>query len=90
MMTKGLADLSDHLFAQMARLDDPNLKSTDIEVEAKRAEAMVAISDQIISGAKTQLEAAKLFANHGTKVLDHLPQIKRGDGNAAKIEQVKE
>lgn len=91
-MTKGIADLTDHLFSQMARLDDPNLKTSDIEAEAKRAAAMVAVSDQIIGSAKTQIEAAKLYANHGDKILRHLPQV-RGETNApahTQIEQAKE
>lgn len=85
-MTKGLADLTDHLFAQMARLDDPNLKASDIEAEAKRAAAMVSVSDQILNGAKLQVDAAKLFASHGSKVLDHLPQVRR-ETPAQQIEQ---
>lgn len=90
-MTKGIADLTDHLFAQLARLDDPNLKPQDIEAEAKRAAAMVAVSDQILGSAKTQLEAAKLFASHGEKILRHLPQV-RGETTApahTQIEQAK-
>jgi hypothetical protein len=90
-MTKGLFDLTDHLFAQMARLDDPDLKPADIEVEAKRAAAMVAVSDQIIGGAKVQIDAAKLFAVHGAKLLPQLPQIGR-EGRAPahpQIEQAK-
>lgn len=83
-MSKGIADLTDHLFAQMARLDDPALKPDQIEAEAKRAAAMVSVSDQIINGAKTQLEAAKLYANHGEKILRHLPQVGREPADSSK------
>lgn len=89
-MSKGLTDLKEHLFAQMARLDDPNMTPEQIETEAKRAAAMVSVSDQIISGAKTQIEAAKLYANHGPMILQHLPQVgPTAENNAKKIEQAK-
>ncbi|MDN5786521.1 hypothetical protein [Pseudorhodobacter sp.] len=88
-MSKGLADLSDHLFAQMARLDDPNLKPEEIETEAKRAAVMVSVSDQIIGGAKMQIDAAKLFATHGAAVLPHLPQIGRQARTDLQIEKTK-
>lgn len=35
----------------------------------------MAVADQITANAKTQLVAAKLFAEHGQAVLPHLPQI---------------
>lgn len=85
-MTKGIADLSDHLFAQMARLDNPNLTNQQIEAEAQRAVAMVAVSDQIINGAKISIAAATLFANQGDKVLPHLPRIARESPASATIQ----
>ena len=89
-MAKGLSDLTDHLFAQMTPLDDPNLKPDQTESEAKRAGAMVSVSDQIICDAKPQLEAAKLYANHGEKILRHLPQVGREPADTAKqIDQAK-
>jgi len=40
----------------------------------------VALADQVTNNAKTQLVAAKLFAEHGQAVLPHLPQIGKGEG----------
>lgn len=75
-MTKNsLGDLNDHLFAQIERLGDEGLSPEDIEREAKRAEALVSVADKITDIAKTSLSAAKLYAEHGDRVLGHLPRI---------------
>lgn len=75
-MTKNrLTDLNDHLFAQLERLGDENLSGEQIEAEAKRADAIVALADQVTKNADTMLKAARLFADHGERVLPLLPQI---------------
>ncbi|SFJ32849.1 hypothetical protein [Albimonas pacifica] len=75
-MTKNrLSDLTDHLFAQLERLSDEGLDAEHLEQEVKRADAIVAISDQVIANGELQLKAAKLFAEHGAGVLPMLPQI---------------
>lgn len=76
-MKNRMSDLNDHLFAQLERLSDEALTPEDLEKEAKRAESIVAVSDQIIRNADTQLKAAKIFAEHGAGVLSMLPQIGR-------------
>lgn len=70
-----LSELNAHLFAQLERLDVENLTPDQIEAEAKRAEAIVAVADRITENAKVQLNAAKLFAEHGAGVVSYLPQI---------------
>jgi glycerol-3-phosphate dehydrogenase len=76
MMTKNkLADLNDHLFAQLERLSDEAMSAEDIEKEVARATAMVEVADRITENAKLTLSAAKLFAEHGAQVLPYLPQI---------------
>ncbi|WCE67936.1 hypothetical protein PL335_06210 [Sulfitobacter faviae] len=75
-MTKNkLTDLNDHLFAQLERLSDEDMDEKAIAKEVQRASAMVSVADKITSNADLQLKAAKLFAEHGEKVLNHLPQI---------------
>ena len=75
-MTKNkLTDLNDHLFAQLERLSDEDMDEKAIAKEVQRASAMVSMADKITSNADLQLKAAKLFAEHGEKVLNHLPQI---------------
>lgn len=74
-MTYKLSDLNDHLFAQLDRLRADTLTAEQIETEAKRAQAIVAVADTIADTARLQLQAAKLFAEHGQQVLPMLPQI---------------
>lgn len=74
-MKNKLSNLNDHLFSALERLNDDELTSEQIETEAKRAEAIVAIADQITENGKLRLSAAKLFAEHGAAILPHLPQI---------------
>lgn len=75
-MTKNkLGDLNNHLFAQLERLADEDLSAEQIEQEVKRTEAIVKIADQITDNASLQLQAAKLFAEHGQAVLPMLPKI---------------
>lgn len=74
-MKNKLSDLNNHLFAQLERLSEESLTAEQIEQEAKRAQAIVSVADQIVQGAEMQLRAAKLFADHGAQILPMLPQI---------------
>lgn len=74
-MKNKLVDLNDHLFAQLERLADEDMSAEDIDMEVKRAEAMVSVADQITGNAELRLKAARLYADHGDKILPHLPQI---------------
>lgn len=75
MVKNKLGDLNNHLFAQLERLADETLTPKQIETEANRAKAIVAISDQVIENSKLKLGAAKLFAEHGDKMLPLLPEV---------------
>ncbi len=77
-MKNKLPDLNNHLFAQLERLTDEGLSAEQIENEVKRADAVVALSDQIVSGMKLQLDAAKLVAVHGDRFLKQLPMLTNG------------
>lgn len=61
-MTKNtLADLNNHLFEQMERLnDDDDLTDEELEKEIRRADAMKDIATQIISNAQIVLKATEL------------------------------
>jgi len=78
-MKNKLSDLNDHLFEQLERLNDDSLTPADLEREAKRGSAMVAVADQIIRNATVQLAAAKLVADHGKGTgrdpMSYLPAI---------------
>lgn len=75
-MTKNrLSDLNDHLFAQLERLTEEGLDPERVTAEVRRSEAVVALADQIVGNAELALKAAKLYAEHGEKVMKMLPQI---------------
>jgi chitodextrinase len=69
------AELNKFLFAALERLDVENMTPEQIEAEATRAEAIVQVADRITENTKATLQAAKLYAEHGDKILKHLPQI---------------
>ena len=62
MAKNKLSDLNDHLFAALERLNDEELTAEQIESEAKRADAIMGISDKIIANAKITLDAMKLIS----------------------------
>jgi len=75
-----LSDLNNHLFAQLERLGEEDLDADKIEQEAKRADAIVQVADQIIRNADLQLKAVGILANHGDRFKPMLTMI--GSGNA--------
>lgn len=69
-----MSDLNNHLFAMLDRLRDaPDADA--VEIECKRADAVVQLADQVTNNARTAIGAAKLYAEHGQTVLPMLPQI---------------
>lgn len=64
-MTKNRLDnLNDHLFAQIERLCEENMTPEQIEREARRSIALVALADQTVRNAALQLQAAKIIHDH--------------------------
>lgn len=74
-MKNKLSDLNDHLFMQIERLNDEDLDAEKIEVEAKRAEAIVSLADQIVRNADLQLKAVNILADHGDRFAPHLTML---------------
>ncbi|RHW17171.1 hypothetical protein D1610_11520 [Sphingomonas gilva] len=74
-MKNKLIDLNNHLFAQLERLSDEELTAEQIEVEVKRADAIVAVSEQVVRGAALTLQAVKVLADHGDRFKPHLAMI---------------
>ncbi|NII81700.1 MULTISPECIES: hypothetical protein [unclassified Pedobacter] len=62
MARNKIADLNDHLFAQLERLNDEDLSKEDLDKEIDRAKAMSGIANQIINANKLTLEAVKLVS----------------------------
>lgn len=55
-------DLNNHLFEQLERLNDTDLKGDDLKEEIERSKAVAGISKNIIENSKLALEAEKLKA----------------------------
>lgn len=78
-MKNKLSDLNNHLFAQLERLGEEDLTAEQIEQEGKRAEAIVAVAEQIVRNADIQLKAASIIANHGDRFIPMLPQLGKSE-----------
>lgn len=81
-MKNKITDLNNHLFAQLERLGEEGLSADQIDLEVKRTEAMVAVSEQIVRSATVSLKAAELVAEHGFRVGDNLPPLLTAKGEA--------
>ena len=62
-MKNTLGDLNNHLFAQLERLGDEELKGEELQEEIVRAKSVTAIASQIISNGNLVLEAEKFKAD---------------------------
>ncbi|ARB12900.1 hypothetical protein [Vibrio anguillarum] len=58
-MKNKLADLNDHLFAQLERLSEEDTKGDALLEEINRAKAVTSVSKEIISNASLLLDAVK-------------------------------
>lgn len=75
-MTKNrLSDLNDHLFTQMERLCEEGITAEKVELEVRRTDAIVEVSEQIVRNAELQLRAVALVAQHGDRFFTHLPML---------------
>ena len=63
-MKNTLADLNDHLFAQLERLGDEGLKDETLQKEIDRAKAITSVSKSIVENGALQLRALELKAEH--------------------------
>lgn len=62
-----LADLNNHLFATLERLNDDELMETNAETEIQRANAVSSVATQIINNAQLALKAEEFKAEYGLK-----------------------
>ncbi|MBL1437884.1 MAG: hypothetical protein COB08_017005 [Rhodobacteraceae bacterium] len=74
-MKNKMKDLTNHLFAQLERLGEEDLTPEQIATECDRSKAIVSVAGQLVANGDLQLKAAKLYAEHGDKLLPMLPQI---------------
>ena len=73
MARNKLADLNNHLFAQLERLEDEELTPEQLKSEVSRAGAISKIASQVIQNAKITIDAMKLVADGKIK-MDELPE----------------
>ncbi|EPQ5229183.1 hypothetical protein LN149_002286 [Providencia stuartii] len=63
MMKNNLEDLHNHLFAQLERLSDEDLKDNELKAEINRAKALSAVASQIISNGQLAINVQRLAYN---------------------------
>lgn len=68
-MKNTLGDLNMHLFAQLERLSDEDIKGEALEEEIERAKAVTSIANQIISNGTLVLQAQKFHTEFKSKDL---------------------
>lgn len=74
MSRNTLVDLNNHLFAQLERLGDEELKASQLDFEMQRAAAINGVAQQIVSNAALLLKARIAADNTiiGDKILPKL------------------
>lgn len=66
-MRNKITDLNGHLFEQLERLNQDDLKGEDLKAEVDRAKAMTQIASQIVQSTKVTIEAMKMVKDEFTK-----------------------
>ena len=78
-MKNKLVDLNNHLFEELERLNDENLKGEELQEERERAKSMANIAQTIINNGELALKAVKHYDEYGNK--EKMPDILQlGDG----------
>lgn len=80
-MKNKLVDLNDHLFEQLERLNDEDLKGEELEMEMSRAKAMASVAQTIINNGDLMLKAQKQYREYGITAPSILT-LDSGDKNA--------
>jgi hypothetical protein len=79
-MKNKLADLNNHLFEELERLNDEELTGDALQEERERAKTMATIAQTIINNGELALKAVKHYDEYGKK--DEIPEILQlGEGN---------
>lgn len=60
-----LGDLTNHLFAELERLGDEDLKGDALKEEIERAKAVSDVAQQVISNANTMLKVIMVKTDQG-------------------------
>lgn len=76
-MKNTLGDLNNHLFAQLERLGDEDIKDEELQQEIDRAKAITSVATQVISNASLVLRA-KIQAEESISYGAALPKMLEG------------
>jgi hypothetical protein len=68
-MKNTLGDLNNHLFAQLERLSDEDIKGEALVEEIERAKAVTSIANQIVSNGSLVLQAQRFHTEFKSKDL---------------------
>lgn len=79
-MKNTLGDLNNHLFAQLERLSDEDIKGEELQEEVTRTKAIIGISNQIIQNGSLVLKA-KQMQNEYLEKDEKLPPMLEGENN---------
>ncbi len=72
-MKNKLVDLNNHLFEELERLNDEDLKGDALQEERERAKTMATIAQTIINNGELALKAVKHYDEYGKK--EEIPEI---------------
>lgn len=64
MAKNKLKDLNDHLYMQLERLGDEDLKGEDLKTEIQRGKVMASVAAQIVGTGRLVLDAETLRCEH--------------------------
>lgn len=73
-MKNTLGDLNNHLFMQLERLNDEDLKGDKLTEEIERSKAITNVAKEIIANANIVLQAKK----YTTEYLSEVPKMLEG------------
>ena len=77
-MKNKLSDLNNHLFEELERLNDENLKGEELQEERERAKSMATIAQTIINNGELALKAVKHYEEYGIE--KSIPDILKIEG----------
>ncbi len=75
-----LIDLNNHLFEQLERLNDENLKGEELEEEIQRSKSVTDVAQTIINNGELMLKAQKHYDEYGIQYKQENTML-LGEGN---------